>query len=318
MGGKSGGNEAELARKDEQARQQRIREGTNAINRTFDGGPAGTGALGAGATYDPNATYYNADGTVWRPSNPNAVTPGPAPQNSLGGIFGGGFISPPGNAAQPEDKTAPLARFLGGITGIPGIAGGAQKTPQQEFQELLKSGKLFSGVETRTGFDDSFFEGRRNSFLDYYAPQLEDQYSDAQKELTFALARGGNLNSSTRGEQVGDLQKLFDTNERSIADQALAHENQARTAVEDARGDLISMLNVTGDAEGAANSALTRASVLSKPAAYDPLGQLFVDFTAGLGTQAAQERAAAASGGGYKPRYDTGLFGNTGRVSVRA
>lgn len=179
-------------------------------------------------------------------------------------------------------------------------------------------GLVFGDEEQREGqFTDDFFEGRRKSFLDYYTPQVEDQYSDAQRELTFALARGGNLNSSTRGEQVGDLQKLYDTQTKSIADQALAHENQARTSVEDTRSNLIATLNATGDAQGAVNSALSRAAVLSKPSAYDPLGQLFVDFTSGLGTQAALERAEAASGGQYKPRYNTGLFGNTGRVTVR-
>lgn len=192
----------------------------------------------------------------------------------------------------------------------------AAKARQDEQQRQKRIREGTQGVnKTFEQFDDDFFAGRRSSFLDYYTPQVEDQYGDAQKELTFALARGGNLNSSARGEQFGELQKLYDTNTKSIADQALAQESQARTAVEDARAGLISTLNVTGDAEGAVNSALSRATVLSQPSQYDPLAQLFVDFTSGLGSQAAMERSFAA--GGPKPRYDTGLFGNSGRVTVR-
>ena len=37
-----GANEAAKARADEQARQQRIREGTQRVNRIFDGTPGGS------------------------------------------------------------------------------------------------------------------------------------------------------------------------------------------------------------------------------------------------------------------------------------
>jgi hypothetical protein len=60
---------------------------------------------------------------------------------------------------------------------------------------------------------------------------------------------------------------------------------------------------------------LSRASALSRPPAYSPLEDAFLSFTSGLSTQAGLERAAAA-GSPYKPRYNTGLFGNTGSVKV--
>jgi len=256
MGNKKGGNdEAKQARKDEEARQARIRAGTARVNSIFDGGNVATGALDAGATFDPNATYYNPDGTV----------------------------------------------YSGGSGG---------------FGKAAKAGQLFSGVTPETGFNDDFFNGLKQSYLDYADPQLEDQYNDANKQLTFSLARSGNLDSSARAEKEADLGKLYDTQKRAVADKALGYETSSRNAVEDARANLLSTLNATGDQQGAVNSALARASALSQPPAYDPLGQLFVDFTNGLGVQAAQERSYAA--GGPTPRYDTGLFGNTGRVSVRS
>lgn len=275
MGGKSSGssnNEAALARQEEAARQARIRSGTQRINSIFDGTTSGTGVLGAGTMYDPNATYYNADGSVW--------------------------------SASGSGKT-------GGSRG-----GRMGQSPERAFQEALASGKLYSGTSSSGGFNDDFFNGRQQAYMDYATPQLEDQYSDAAKQLTYALARQGNLNSSARAEKSADLQQLYDTNQQKVADDALSYKTQAQTAVEDARSNLITTLNATGDAESAARSALARSQALSASPSYSPLSQLFADFTNTLGVQAAQERAAAASGGSYAPTYNTGLFGNTGRTRV--
>lgn len=187
---------------------------------------------------------------------------------------------------------------------------------EQERQARIRQGT--QKINTTFGqFDDNFFDSRRQAFLDYATPQLEDQYGAAQKDLTFSLARGGLLDSSARGQQMSELQKLYDLNNQQISDEALSHANQSRNAVEDARGNLVATLNATGDAQGAANSALARASALSQPAAYSPLTQLFSTFTQGLGSQAALERANYYSGGQTGSRYNTGLFtpGNNVRVT---
>lgn len=293
IGKNKGNNEAEEARKAEEKRQADIRAGTARINGIFDGSTTGTGTVGANAAYNPSGTYYNADGSVWKPTASNPTPPAtvrqqPRPTGRDGDVFGRGQT-----AAQPV--TAPAA-----------------KTAEQQFREALSGGKLFSGTSTSAGFNDDFFNNRKQAYIDYATPQLEDQYGDAQKQLTYALARGGNLDSSIRGEQLSKLQKLYDTNKQKVADDALSYETQARGSVEDARANLISTLNATGDVQGATSAALARSQALSQQPAYNPLSQLFVDFTSGLGTQAALERAEAM--GGSPSRYSTGLFGNSGRV----
>lgn len=182
--------------------------------------------------------------------------------------------------------------------------------------------QFYSNVETTpsSGFNDAFFDKRKQAYIDYADPQLEQQYGDAQKELTYALARAGLLDSSVRAEKTGELQRQYDLNKQQIADQGLSYSTDARNNVEKARGDLVATLNATGDAEGAANSALARSSALSAPQAFSPLTQLFADFTNTLGTQAAFERATSMSqayGGAGAPsfgRYNTGLFGNSRSV----
>jgi len=178
--------------------------------------------------------------------------------------------------------------------------------------------QVFGAPQQGSGqFNDAFFDGIKQNYLDYADPQLDSQYQDANKQLTFSLDRSGLLNSSVLGQKQSDLQKLYDTNKQKVADDALSYETTAKNNVEDARSNLIQMLNTTGDAQGTANSAIARASALAAPPTYSPLGQLFTDFTGALGTQAAQEKAAAASGGSYSIPYNTGLFGNTGKVTVR-
>lgn len=178
--------------------------------------------------------------------------------------------------------------------------------------------QVFGPSTTNAGqFNDAFFDKQKQNYLDYAMPQLADQNTAATKDLTFSLDRSGLLNSSVRSQKTSDLAKLYDTNKQKVESDALGYENTARTNVEDARANLISELNSTGDATGTTNAAIARAGALAQPSSYSTLGNLFTDFTNTLNTQAAQEKAAAASNGSYSIPYNTGLFGNTGKVSVR-
>lgn len=181
------------------------------------------------------------------------------------------------------------------------------RADEEARQARIRQGT--ADINTTFGqFDDNFFAGIRNSFIDYARPQLDEQYNDAREGLTYALARSGTLDSSMRGEQTADLTKRRDLGLQDITDQGRSYEAEARGNVERARGDLVSMLQATGDAQGAANSALSRAAILATPPSYTPLGQLFQDGTSMLSQQAALEKSYAL-GMGPKPRYNTGLFG---------
>ena len=181
---------------------------------------------------------------------------------------------------------------MGGLLG--GGSNEAQmRADEQARQEEIRTGTASINDTFDSNFDDTYFSGLQQAYLDYAMPQIEDQRSEAAKQLTFALARGGNLESSSRASQASELQKLYDLQTQDAADQARTYANDSRTNVENARSNLISTLNVTGDATGAANAAINRAQVLSEPAAYDPVTDGFTKFTSGLGTAAAAERARA-------------------------
>lgn len=200
-----------------------------------------------------------------------------------------------------------------------GKSGGGEaaraRADEEARQARIRAGTTSINNTFDSQFTDDFYNQRRKAYTDYATPQLEDQYADAQKQLTYALARGGLLDSSIRGSKLGELQQQYALQNQDIADKALASETDARNAVEDSRANLISTLNATGDAEQAASTAISRASALSQPAAYSPLTSLFADFTDALGTQAALSKANSYAGSGTgATNYSTGLFSNTGSV----
>lgn len=207
-----------------------------------------------------------------------------------------------------------MAGKKGGSSG--GNEAAIARMQEQERQDRVRGGTAEINRIFGDQFTDDFYKKRTDAFIDYSKPQLDDQFGDARKQLTYALARSGNLESSTRAEKEADLQKEYDNNDRAITDKAVAYGNETRNNVEAARADLIKMLNTSGDASGAANSAISRASTLSAPDAFSPLGPMFSNFSAALAQQAALERGAAYSGGAIKPTYNTGLFANTGSVKV--
>lgn len=200
--------------------------------------------------------------------------------------------------------------------------GGSQKASNTaRYDEIQRQERIREGTGRIDGlfgdqFNDTYFDGRKQAYLDYATPQLDDQFADASKALTYQLARQGLLDSSVRADKSAELQKKYDLTKQQIGDQALSYSTEARNNVEKARSELITMLNATGDAEGAVNSATSRASALSEPQAFSPLSSLFADFTSALGQQAEWERISGATGQ-KMGAYNTGLFGNSKSVKVQ-
>lgn len=185
----------------------------------------------------------------------------------------------------------------------------AARRAEEERQARIRDGtNKINYVFDREFNGTGFYADQGTRYREYALPQLDRQYEDAGSELNFDLARRGLTDSSVRADRTADLSELYELNRQDVVDRSRQVAKEARGGVEDARNDLLLTLQSTADAEGAARGALSRASVLSQPEAYSPLEDLFLQFTSGLSTQAALERAYAA-GSGQKPRYSMGIYG---------
>lgn len=282
---KKGGDGGAAAR--EAQRQQNIQAGYNQIQRIFDG--YSTGIDPVSGNYQEGGTYYLSDGTPVTVANQQVANPAYAEYmrnmeasrgNAMNGMYGYG-----------ANQTPAPSQFMDQMT----IMNGGNALG------AVGSQSLFGGKKDVSGFNDDFYNQRATDYVNYATPQLEDQYSKAVKQLTYALAQSGRLNSSTRATQFADLQKQYDMQKTSIADKGRQYANDARSAVDRSRADLVSMNASLADPAQIANEAQTRMAALQAAPSFDALAPLFTNVGEGLATQADLERRNSS-------RYNTGLF----------
>lgn len=130
-------------------------------------------------------------------------------------------------------------------------------------------------------FNNDFYTNRAKSYTDYATPQLDQQYQSTMQNLVRSLARGGNLNSSARGTAMSDVQSQYDKGMLSIQDQANQYSNQARNAIESARGNLVSQNAQLADPGTIRSLASSQAMGFNTGQSYTPLQTLISALTKG-------------------------------------
>jgi len=187
---------------------------------------------------------------------------------------------------------------MGGSRGDGGAA--ERRRVEEERQARIRTGDA-KITDQFKGFDDAFYDNRRQAYLDFAKPTVTDQYEDAFKQLTLALADSNLLNSSAGARRRADLMKKKGEYERQIGSKANEYANTARSQVESAKSDLRSQnMNIANPTLVAANAA-QRARSLNEIPVFDPLVNLFAGAAEGLSTQADLEKRT-------KARYPNVLF----------
>jgi len=147
------------------------------------------------------------------------------------------------------------------------------------------------------GFDDSYYQGIERAAQAFYNPDLEDQYTRARKAAVMSLGRTSNLQSSAGAQSLADLFEQYQRAKVTVADRARGYAQGARGDIERTRSDLNSQLVASADPAQAGSAALNQAALFGAPPSFDPLGDVFQKFTAGLVNQrVADDRAVSPSG----------------------
>jgi hypothetical protein len=110
------------------------------------------------------------------------------------------------------------------------------------------------------GFDDAFYNAYNQKILDYYDPQETKQYSEAQRDLTYNLARAGTLNSSVAADKTGDLAYNDALAKASIVANANQQTGQLQNQIQANKEAIVSQLYATEDPTLTANLAQSSAN----------------------------------------------------------
>src|SRR5690606_41058999 len=98
----------------------------------------------------------------------------------------------------PKDRSAEIAR-----------------QQEEERQRRIAAGKQRID-EIFAGFNDEFFDTAQNNYLNYYMPQLDDQFGRAREKTTAGLYRTGQIQGSSGARTMADLFKDYNTRAQAI------------------------------------------------------------------------------------------------------
>jgi hypothetical protein len=264
------------AKQKELQRTANLNQGTSAINALFQGsgGTANTLDLSSlnnqsAANYDP----FRVNGTIW---NEGTKTWDKDTERQLGNGYSWGVAPPPTDASGNA-----LGKSQYAIYGPDGYAIAKADDLATLAQQKVYTGGTSGGSE---GFGPAFYDKFRQSQLDYYLPQEADQYQGARTNLTYSLARAGQLDSSVAGMDVGKLAKQDLMNQAQIASQADNSTAQLRSQVQSEQEAALNQLYATEDPTIAANTAsnMVANAQLQKPI-LNPAGALFAPLVVGVG-----------------------------------
>ncbi len=193
--------------------------------------------------------------------------------------------------------------FGGGGGG--GDGGAAAREAQR--QENIRTGTQ-NIDQSFAGFTPDFYAGQEKAYTDYAQPALDQQYADARKQMIFALSRSGNLNSTSAGDRQKRLDMEKNNYQTDIINKAKGYSTQTQSDVERARANLIGQLTATEDPAAAAQGAVQQAAILSRPPAFDPIGQFAFEAASGLNNQVGPQTGYS---GVLRNPYNSSTSGST-------
>lgn len=171
-------------------------------------------------------------------------------------------------------------------------------------QEAERQARVAEGTQKIdnifAGFNDDFYNQRQKAQMDYYLPQVDDQYHQTYKDATARLANSGNLTSSAGADLLGKINKQYELAKQNALDNATQAASGLRSQTASDRANLISMLNGGSSIESVASSATAKQQAMAAQPAYSPLGDLFSGITAQIGNSILSNALSTPTYGGNK------------------
>lgn len=191
---------------------------------------------------------------------------------------------------------------------------------QQRADEQARQNRINQSIaginNTFSQFNDGWFNNKRNDYLSYYNPQVEQQYNEAKQNTLFQLARQGLTDSSAGAKVYSDLARDYGNQKQSIESGANSYVQQARSQVEAQRNNLVNQATATANPQASANAATNAVGslqMIQPQGGYSPLAGLFNTF-AGAAANGIQNYAYGNNGGLLGQVFKGGSGGNSSRL----
>lgn len=160
------------------------------------------------------------------------------------------------------------------------IANQAQKKADAEQAATQATVKADQGTVNSAfdQFNPDYFSKYRDAYTGYYTPQVQDQYQQAQDQLTAALTGNGTLESTVGANALANLAKRNTDQTAQIQGQADNAVNALKQNVSGQKTALYNEANSAVDPTQIASSAQAQTTALAAPQTYTPLANIFSDL----------------------------------------
>jgi hypothetical protein len=150
-------------------------------------------------------------------------------------------------------------------------------------QEQARQGRIRKGMtalDTQYGqFNDKVYGQAATDYTKATMPGMVADYQATKNNLTYALAKAGNFNSSTALQRDNSLGRELAKNESQIANNAQGQANALRAKVSDSKGQMVQQLESSADPQAISAQSSAATSQLRAPSVIQPLGNLFADWS---------------------------------------
>lgn len=124
-------------------------------------------------------------------------------------------------------------------------------------------------------YDEPYYEKVKSDYLGYATPQVQDQYEQARRQLTFNLARGPGAASSVGAKAIGGLQSTLQKARADIGQKASDVVRRTRSNVSALKGSLIDQAYGGEGLEQLGQIASEQVANASAIPGYSPIGDIF-------------------------------------------
>lgn len=160
---------------------------------------------------------------------------------------------------------------------IPNTADQIRRETEQKEAERQAAIRQGAGMidQSFSKFNEPFFQGFQDNFLNYYTPQIDEQLRDARATLATSLADRGMLESTTGLSKLADLEKSAARQRTDISNRAVDEANNLRSQVEQERANLIALNESAANPSRIGTLVRNSAATLKAPQSFSPLGDVF-------------------------------------------